>query len=168
MASRKCLKILFAQIKKTRWKYFQTWASNPPDFLKRSSCVTLFTVKLKSAAAPPCWTLLLLLPGSGARQGRAACLHDWEPLLQENDVSSGYFSRLAQCVCVAEVSATVFLHQQLDFLKLVLVWSYWVNLIKSSQMLTTSKCVQLMYLSPCVPLFLPCLLQFICKYCWPA
>lgn len=91
-----CINIIFAQKKKTRWRYFKKCTANPPDFLKRSSFVILITVELKSAAYPPAGPLLLLLPGLGARQGWAACLHGWEALLEASDVSSGCFSKLAQ------------------------------------------------------------------------
>lgn len=43
--------------------------------------------RLKSAAFPAAGLLPLLLPGSGARQGRAACLHGWEVLLGKRVVS---------------------------------------------------------------------------------
>lgn len=56
--------------KKTRWRYFKKCTANPPDFLKRSSFVTLITVELKSAAFPPAGPLLLLLPG---RDGPLVC-----------------------------------------------------------------------------------------------
>lgn len=133
-------------MKKTRWRQFQTWTSNPADFLKRSSFVTLITVKLTSAAAPPTGPLLLLLPGSGARQGRLRSSPPW------SDVSPGCCSKLAQpSVSVLRSQSTVYLQQHLDKLEFGLVWSPWVNLIEAGQMLTTSGCVQLIYWGTCVP-----------------
>lgn len=106
LTTSQCLNIILAQMKKTRWSYFKTWTSSPADFLKCSSFVTLITVELTSAAVPPlppsAGPLLLLLPGWGARQGRAACLHGWEALLEGSDVSSACFSKLAPillCLC---------------------------------------------------------------------
>lgn len=163
-----CINIIFAQKKKTRWIYFKKCTANPPDFLKRSSFVTLITVELKSAAFPPAGPLLLLLPGLGARQGRAACLHGWEALLEASDVSSGCFSKLAQ------PSVSV-LKSQLQFIfsnswtfgicaGLVLLGEpdqSWPD-VDHIWMCST-------YILACVPFFfLPRLCQFICKYCRPA